>query len=109
MTLVKIVTLFILLLALTPLFSLVSAEKSLTSTAGVRYEQSIIDQFNKNETWVKIIIHLKDGNDPDNYLQELNVKVAQFHIKNIGKQSLSPDITAEVTEEGLNVLLNLDV
>lgn len=89
------------------LISFVNAEM-LTSNAGVQYDSRILDEFEKiktnetiNETFVKIIILLKDKSEADNLLSNFS----KDELKDIINRQISDSIGVKVTEEGLYKLL----
>jgi len=89
--------------------NLISAE-TLVSDVGVEYESEILEEFNKmrndetNQTFVKLIIYLKDISEAENLISNFN----EAEVKNFLNRKTSSRIAVEMTEEGFYKLIQDD-
>jgi hypothetical protein len=86
------------------LINFVQAEM-LTSDAGVQYEDRILEEFNKlegtNETFVEIIVYLRDTSQTDDVLSAFSSN----ELKDIINRRVSDRIGVKITEEGFFKLI----
>ena len=91
----------------------IASSEMWVSDAGVKYEQRILDEFNNsnntmiinetaNETWVSVIIYLKDKSEINNLISAFSDE----EIRNILDRSISPNkISFEITRKGFDKLI----
>jgi len=96
------------------LISFVSSVEMLTSDAGIKYDQRILDEFanpnntiiindSTNESYVQVLIYFKEPLEVDNFV----FTFSNEEIKDTSDNNLSSSrITARITKKGFDKLIN---
>lgn len=64
-------------------------------------DSKILDEFNRNQTWVRVIIDLKDNSETDNFFSNFSGN----ELRNTITSSISPRIDAGITKKGFDKLI----